>query len=672
MAADNEARQTSMSIDLGGEQVVLERIECMELLGRPFTLTVDIISSLGEIDLLPHLGKPVALKVFEDGVFLRDFHGLITEGEFVSETSNGYHYQLVARPFTHFLAQNRDMAIFQDLSALDIIKKVFTNAGASDVDYAKVSRSYSPRTYCVQYQESDFAFITRLMEEEGLYYYWRHESDRHVLVLCDAPSSHPQGKPASLTWNPEASTVALSGSAERASFGTKSFVNRWHERVTTTGQARVTLRDYDLVKPERPLQAVSSDKQVHPSDAREVYHYPGGFTDESAGTKLGRSRLDAMRHDRQTYSGECQASGLACGTKVSVEGHPVGRLNAGYLIVSAYHSILSETYRSGGGAGSDQPFNVRFDAIPAATAFALPRETPKPVVDGLESAVVSGPDGEEIFTDEYGRVKIRFHWDRGETPGEKSTCWVRVAQFGGLGNIVLPRVGQEVMVDFLHGDPDRPVVMGWVFNNVLKPVYQLPAHKTRAVWRTKRYGDTGSYPNAKALDTGTPGANELRFEDKGGSEEVFLHAERDMNTRIRFEETHHVGATQHIMVGYDRTDDVGRDETTEIGRNQILTVGGNQTEHVKAKREIKVDATDKLTVGQSITVSAGTTIEMTANTSITLKCGPSSIKIDPSGITIQGPMVKADASGAATVQGMMTDIKGATGVTVSGAIVKIN
>jgi type VI secretion system secreted protein VgrG len=228
------------------------------------------------------------------------------------------------------------------------------------------------------------------------------------------------------------------------------------------------------------------------------------------------------------------------------------------------------------------------------------------------------------------------------------------------------------MVDFLHGDPDRPVVMGWVFNNSLKPVYPLPANKTRAVWRTKRYGKTGQYPNAKALDTGTPGANELRFEDKGGAEEVFLHAERDMNTRIRFEETHHVGATQHIMVGYDRTDDVGRHETTTIGTDQKLTVGGNQTEEIGAKREITVGATDKLTVGQSMTVTAGTSIEMTANTSITLKCGPSSIKIDPSGVTIKGPMIKVDASGMATVQSPMTQVKGSGLVKVEAPVVMIN
>jgi len=673
MAASSDMRQTTMAIDLGGEQVVLERIECSEGLGKQFTLSVDIISTLGEIDLLPHLGKPVALKVFEDGRFLRSFHGLVTEGEFVEESQTGFHYRLIARPFTYFLSQNRDMAIFQDQSAVDIIKKVFAAAGASDVDYAKLTGSYRPRTYCVQYRESDFAFLTRLMEEEGIYYFFRHEADRHVLVLCDAPSAHAAGDPPQLTYNPDAASVGLVASADRTTSGAQAFyLSSWHERVSTSGQQKVTVRDFDLKKPERPLQGIASDDGKHANDTREVYLYPLGFTEESAGARQAQVLLQAMRHDRQVYTGESQASGLACGTKVKVAKHPVTRLDGDYLITSAYHSILSESYRSGHGAGGDQPFNVRFEAIPAATPFRMPRITPRPTVEGLESAIVSGPDGEDIFTDEYGRVKVRFHWDRGDTTGEKATCWIRVAQFGGLGNIILPRVGQEVMVDFMHGNPDHPIVCGWVFNNALKPVYSLPDNKTRSVWRTKRYKAAGQYPNAQALDTKEPGANELRFEDKGGKEEVFLHAERDMNVRVRFEETHHVGAARHTKVGWDRTDEVGRDETREVKRNQKLTVTGNQTEEIKAKRDITVTDTDTLKVTASQKIDVSQTIKITSGTGITLTCGASKVEILPGSVKITSPMVTTEASGVNKVAGSVVEVNGSGMIKEQGGVIMLN
>jgi type VI secretion system secreted protein VgrG len=230
------------------------------------------------------------------------------------------------------------------------------------------------------------------------------------------------------------------------------------------------------------------------------------------------------------------------------------------------------------------------------------------------------------------------------------------------------------MVDFLHGDPDQPIVMGWVFNKGIMPIYDLPANKTKAVWRTKRYGDTGQYPNAKSLDTGAPGANELRFEDKGGSEEVFLHAERDMNTRIRFQETHHVGQNQTLMVGYDRKDDVGNNETTTVGAKQTLTVTGDQEETLKANRKIDVANTDKLTVGQSHTIEVGTDLTIKANTSITIQCGPITLKMDAKSgaFSINAPQATMEGVGTAKVTSPMTTLEG-TGInTVKGGMVMIN
>lgn len=651
----DSARQTALEIDLGGEQVLLERVEAVESLSAPFQITIDLISPLGELELLPHLGKPVTVTLSQDGELQRHFHGLAVEGEYTRESSEGFHYRLQLRPWTYFLSHNRDFAIYQELDAVQIVKRVVAAAGISDVDYTCLSKARAAREYCVQYGESDFAFVSRLLEDEGIYYHFRHSEDRHVMVLCEGPSSHSDASPAALTFNPLTLTVFNTDSAARTSAAREYFIQSWVERVTTGGEAKVTVRDFDFEKPERPLEAVAEAAQDHPRDALEVYEYPGGYKEESEGKKLGSVALDSLRTDRRTYRGQSQSSGLSCGAKVQIRKHPTKRLNASYLITHTFHSITAERYRTGPGAG-EESYNVIIEALPATTQWRARRTTPRPVVRGLETAIVTGPDGEEIFTDEYGRVKVRFPWDRSDSPDEKSTCWMRVSQTGGLGNIILPRVGHEVLVDFLGGDPDRPIVVGRVFNRMHMPIYQLPENKTVALWRTKRYGASGSYAKAKELDTGKPGANELRFEDKGGKEEIFLHAERDMKTRIRHQESHHVGCDQEIDIGHDRQETVGNDEKVTITKNREVSIGTN----------------DELTVGSSLKIKAGTTIEIEAGTSITLKVGGSTVKMDPTTIKLESPMIQVTAQATLDAKSPLTTVKGDGMLTLKGGITMIN
>lgn len=653
-------RLSEMSIDLGDEQIVLERLESMEALSGQFSIMVDVISPL-ELDLHPHLGKPCGLKILEDDELLRYFHGLLVSGEYVQESSAGHHYRLTLRPWSWFLSQNRQMAIFQDLTAVDIIKRVFGAAGIADYEL-RLSRQYDIRLYCVQYQESDFAFASRLMEEEGIYYFFRHEAGAHILVLCDSPNAHQPGKPDRLEFNPNSVSVFAADSAKRRSHG-KFYLHSWTERVSTGAEARVAIRDFDFTSPDQPLSAEYAAEGGHAWDDREVFHYPGNYahektgrgTQEQFGRARSRSMLEARRAQRRVFTGTSQAAGITCGMTTMVGNHPVGRMNGSYLVTSTYHNIASETYRSGHGGG-ETSFNVRFEAIPADTPFQAPAITPRPVVQGLESAIVTGPGGEEIYTDEYGRVKVQFHWDRQGQRDEKTTCWIRVSQTGGLGNVILPRVGHEVLVDFLMGDPDRPVVVGRVFNQSHMPIYPLPEHKTRALWRTKRYGQTGSYPEARGLDSGAPGVNELRFEDKGGKEEVFLHAERDMNTRIRFDETHHVGHDQGIMVGRNRDEEVGKKETVKIGTSQTGTIGTD--------RKTKVGKTDTLSVGTDLKITAGKSIEITV--------GASKIKMDPTSITITSPTIKIEGKATVDVKSVMTTVNASGILTLKGSLTKIN
>lgn len=661
--ADAMQRLTKMSIDVGDEQVVLERIESTETLGRPFVINADIISQL-EIDLQPHLGKPASLTVLEDGELQRHFHGLVIAGEYRKESQSGHHYRLIIQPWTYYLAQNRAMAIFQDMTAVAIIKQVIEAAGISDVDYTRLSKPRVSRGYCVQYKESDFAFISRLMEEEGLYYFFQHDADRHVMVLCEGPGCHQPGKPAALKYNANSVSVFSTDSKSRFS-NDGDFLQSWIERVQSTGEAKVTYRDFDFESPDQPLSAEATGQGAHPRDDREIFLYPGRYTREQTGRgdqeKTGQERgqviLDAQRAGRRTFTGTSQSAGLSCGTQVDVAEHPAARMNANYLIISTVHSIASETYRSGA-QDDEQVYNTRFEAITADVAFQPPRVTPRPVVNGLESAIVTGPSGETIFTDKYGRVKVRFHWDRAATPGEKSTCWIRVSQTGGLGNVILPRVGHEVLVDFLDGDPDRPLVVGRVFNKSNMPVYDLPANKTKALWASLNYGEAGEYPESEGLDRGTANlGNRIELEDAGGKQEMYVHAERDMNTRVRFDQTQNVGHCQHEKVGLDRTAKVGRDETVEVVRDQTEKVGQN--------RATRVIGTDTLVVEGALSIES--------LTGISLRVAGSIIRVLPEGVFIQASEVGVLATTDATFSALTNmGVNGGENLTLNGATTNIN
>jgi type VI secretion system secreted protein VgrG len=630
------SRQTRLSIDLGGEQVLLHRIESVEGLSRAFQITVDLYSSLAELDLLPHLGKVGGISVAEDGELSRYFNGIVTEGEYLSETRHGFQYRLVLRPWTHLLSHNSEFAIFQDKTTIDIIKSVLSHSTFAHIDFSGVTTTLPVRPYTVQYGESDFGFISRLMEQDGLYYYFAHGPERHTMMVCDAPAAHKASKHPTLIYNPDAASVGNVDSAVRGTTQ-RNFVSRWHERVITGGESKVTMRDFDFEKPQKPVETKAQAEGSHPLDALEVYQWPGRYKNESEGKRFGKVLLDSRRAERQTYGGETQLASVTAGFKLKLAKHPNGRFNQEYLITRAHHVISAETYGSGDAEGGHA---VVFEAVPAKSQWRAPLATPRPVVQGPETAIVTGPPGEEIYTDEFGRVKVRFHWDRAGTPGEKSTCWIRVSQTGGLGNIILPRVGHEVLVDFIGGDPDRPLVVGRVFNKEQMPIYKLPDHKTRALWRTKTYGQQGNYGAAKSLDTGAPRANELRFEDKGGKEEVFLHAERDMNLRVRHKESHHIGLDQEVKIG--------------------------------GSRKVRIDQTDTLDVGKSIKVTAGTTVEITAATSITLKCGQSTIKIDPTSVTIKTVQLKLQAQATADIKSPMTTVKGDATLTLKGGMTMIN
>ena len=687
-------RDSRLTISIEGEQLELLSVAASEGFSQPFLVTIELLSTLGEFDLLPHLGKPAMVEGLRDGVHMRYFHGIITDGCMVGDSVTGshtwagqvYHYRLTLRPRAFFHALGRNFRIFQEKSVIDIVKKVLADCGiAIDVKLTSESLANRMLKYCVQYGESDFDFVCRLLEEHGLYYYYRHEESDHILVICDGASSHGVSSASPLAFDPYGGSKANAGSAHRGDEG--EYVTEWQALLSTGAESVATMRDWDFEQPGAPRLADTASKADHADDKIEVYTWPGRYYVEGDGKKLSSYQLEARRAQRVRYDGVAATPALQIGQKFALKDHPVGRFNADYLIITTHTTLAAETYRSGSGSSDTA---VHFTAIPVDTQFRAPQVTPRPVACGPETAIVVGPAGEEIYVDKYGRIKVQFHWDRDGQNNEESSCWLRVSQTGGLGNIIIPRIGHEVLVDFINGNPDRPIAVGRVFNAAHMPTYALPDNKTRAVWRTKTYKRDSGDPSygVKPLDSGAPGANEIRFEDKTGGEEMYVHAEKDLNTRVRNNETHKVGGNEDIFVGGNRTEEVDGDEkitikgnrTEEVDGNEKITIKGNRTEavqgdekvDVKGNRTVSITGNDKLSVTGDLKVEVTGQISMSSMQKITLTCGSNSIVIDQCGVTIDAIMLKATGSAMAEIGSPMTTIKGDGMLTAKGGIVMIN
>jgi type VI secretion system secreted protein VgrG len=670
--ADDLKRQTELSLTLaagGGESLKLVRIDAYEALSQPFSISLDVVTR-GDLELLPNLGVAASVTSSIDGETMRHYHGIVTDGTFVEDVQNGYQlYRLTLSPLTWFHEQGSNFRIFQGKTVVQIIQAVLEGAGIEHRIEAAQGRKLA---YCVQYGESDFAFVSRLMEEEGIYYYYQHAEAAHTLVICDGTREHPALGYETLRFNPATDSVVLTDSKVRFAGFQQPFVQHWQERASSGAEARVTMRDYDFQNSRRTVETVAADERLHGFDEIEVYRWPGRYFEPGEGETLARVLLESRRAQRLRYEGTSRYAGFQAGFTFSLARHPHERFNRKYMVVACRSHMAAEHYASGM-EGSES--EVDFTAIPNDVPFRAPLVTPRPVTRGPETAVVTGPPEEEIHVDKFGRIKVQFHWDREGKLDDTSSCWIRVSQTGGLGNIIIPRVGHEVLVDFINGNPDRPIVVGRVFNDEHMPVYDLPENKTKALWRSKTYKrDSGeALSDAVGLDTGKPGANELRFEDKTGGEEVFLHAEKDMNTRIRNCETHHVGKDVEIQVGHNRTETVGDNEKIEIGADREEKVGGTETVTVTGDRTVTIQSNDKLDVAQALSVQAGTTIEIKANTSITLQVGSSKIVIDQASIkAIATAVLDLKGQATATLSSPMTQIEGSGLLVEKGGLVMIN
>ena len=729
-----DGRPIAVTTPLGKDKLLLIGISGQESISRLFNFQLELLATNAnskDVAFDKLLGQKISVEITADKSDKRYISGLcnrVVEGEQDTEFTT-YHLEIV--PQFWLWTRKAQSRIFQQMSVPDILKKVLE--GMDPAPSFELQGTFEKRDYFVQYRETDFNFACRLMEEEGIYFFFNHTSDGHKMVLSNSPQSHPD-----VPINSKLIYETIAG-------GTRSEerVFQW-QKSQELRSGKYTLWDHSFELPHKHLEAsepiqgsVQAGKVAHKltvggNDKLELFDFPGEYAQRFDGVSSGggdqAAELDKIFKDnartvkirmQEEASASLVAHGsstcrqLVAGHKFSLERH--FNADGKYVLTSVSHSASLDSYR----AGSQDEFRYtnQFTSQPLELPFRPARLTPKPVVQGTQTAVVVGPPGEEIWPDKYGRVKVQFHWDREGKNDAKSSCWVRVTTMWAgkqWGMVHIPRIGQEVVVAFEEGDPDQPLIVGSVYNFEQMPPYKLPDHKTQSGLKSR-----------SSKQAGAANFNEFRFEDKKDSEQIYIHAEKNFDGVIENNETRKVGfdkkdkgdqtievfnnqvlkvgcskasdGSQTIDVYKDRTEtvetgnetvtikkgnrtvkvDTGNDtHTIKTGNRTVQLDKGNDTHQLKmGNRDVKIDlGNDALTIkmgNQTTKLKLGKS-STEAMQGIELKVGQSSIKIDQMGVTIKGMMVKIEGQIQTEVKGLMTTVQGSAMTTVKGAITMIN
>ncbi|WP_319577111.1 type VI secretion system tip protein TssI/VgrG [uncultured Desulfobacter sp.] len=581
-------RHIAIDTPLGEDVLLLQRFSAHEEMSCLFTFDLDLLSKDYEIDFEDIIGQNVTVSMELPGGGKRYWNGFINRFEQVVSTRRKFaQYEATMVPWLWFLTLTSDCRIFQEKTVPDIVKKVFKDLGFSDIE-DRLSPGYRTWNYCVQYRETHFNFVSRLMEQEGIYYYFLHEKGKCTIVLCDSLSKHDKyGDYGEIKYIPDTSHSSLQ---ER--------ISDWAiQKQVLPGKFAHT--DYNFEKPSTSLMSTEKDQKSHARGKYEIYDFPGEYPEKADGDRYAKVRMEELAHAHEVCTGQSDSRGLCSGYKFKLSNHPRGDQNREYLILSTDYQAAAENYETSGGI--DDMCACFFTVIPGAVQYRQERKTPKPVIQGTQTAVVTGPAGEEIHTNKYGQVKVQFHWDREGKNDENSSCWIRVRQTWagkGWGGLYIPRIGQEVIVDFLEGDPDQPIVVGTVYHATNMPPYDLPAEKTKSTLKSDS-------------TIGGGGSNEFRFEDKKGSEEVYLHGQKDWTIAIENDKNQTIGHDETMSVGNNRTKTVGVDQSESIGKNKSITVGTNHDEKVGANKTETIGANKSLTVGANQTDTVAVAKAMT-------------------------------------------------------------
>jgi type VI secretion system secreted protein VgrG len=647
MAYSQVDRIASVTTALGETDLLLYRMTGKEQMSQLFEYELELLSEKNDIDLKALLGKKITVKLALSDRKHRTFQGVVTRISLFGMLGRLYYYRATMRPKPWMLTRSSNCRIFSNMTVPDIVKKLLNEHGYADLEN-KLSSGYESREYCVQYRESDFNFISRLMEEEGIYYYFKHSDSQHAMVLCDDISGHATPAKQEIQFLP----------VENQGRRLKEHLHEWQisEEIQSGSYEH---DDYDFEKPKAELKSTSNDPAGHDSDDKAVYDYPGNYVKPALGDQYAKVRMQELRAGFEYISAAGNTRKLATGNKFDLNGFPRRDQNQEYIVVSTQIMVQNNGYESYGIPSCEEPYQCSYRVISSKLTFRPPRTSRIPIVQGVQTAVVVGKSGEEIYTDKYGRVKVQFHWDRDGKNDENSSCWVRVAQVWAgkqWGAVHIPRIGQEVIVDFLEGNPDRPIITGRVYNADNMPPYALDANKTQSGIKTRSTKD-GAAENF----------NEIRFEDKKGDEELYIHAEKNFTRTVENDDTHKIGfdkknpGNQKVDIYNNRT------VTLDQGNDELTVKMGNR------KAEIKQGNDDvKVAMGnRTIKVDMGKIAEE-AMQSIELKVGQSSILINQQGVTIKGMMITIEGQTKADLKSPLTTVSGDGMLTVKGGVIMIN
>ena len=662
-----ENRQAVIETPLGPDALMLQHFSGSESLSKDFSYTMTVLSEDAAIDGNALVGKRISITYCDEDDRKRHFNGFVSKFEYnqhVEEPVKSAAYTIEMVPWLWFLRHNSDCQIFQEMSAPDIIKQIFNELGYNDFR-DELTETYPTREYCVQYSESDFNFVCRLMEEEGIFFYFEHTKDKHTLVICDSPSGYFDLQETEVQYSP------------RAQEQFKQLTSWRHVYEFRPG--KVTQKDFNFKNPTDGLATNRTSKvKFEESSKLEVYQYPGLYDEESKGGRLTKVRLEELEAEHDHVVGSGSYLNFAPGGKFEVHKHiRPGEQGRSYALVEVHTEITSNL---GFESHQGDDFTNSFRCIPAETAFRPVRTTPKPVVEGPQTAIVA-TDGQEIVVDEHARVKVQFHWDRYGQRDVNSSCWIRVSQHHagkGWGMIDIPRQDEEVIVSFLNGDPDRPIITGRVYNGDNQPPFSLKGAGSNAENKTRRGNMTKSYEAS--------GYNEMSMDDTAGQEQIRIHGQYNMDTTVQndqtatvnnnrtktiaVDETNSIGNNRETSVGVNHTETVGVDQTMSVGSNQTLAVGANQSttvgasqvnqvammlnEMIGANSTESVGMTKMTTVGAAMVETVGATkmtnvgqnYSLSVGSKISIVCGDSKLMMEKNGkITLEGKDILIKGSG---------------------------
>ncbi len=655
MTLTQKNRQIAIGTPLGEDMLLLRGIKGREGISIPFSFELDMVSEFDSIEFSDIIGKNVTVSiVLEDGD-IRYINGIISRfaqesGEGIMESGHQLgHYTATMVPWLWLLSRTTDSRIFQNLTGPDIVEKIFSEKGFTDFKLS-LQETYNTRDYCVQYQETDLDFVSRLLEEEGIYYYFQHENGKHTMIMADSPVEHKIC--------PGKETVRYESNLDQVIL--EEDVITKFDKIQEIRIGKYTVNDFNFELPSTDLKVeATSQEQIGPGE-RELYEFPAGYSTRADGDRLANIRMEAHEARITTITGKSTCRAFCPGYRFELTEHFRDDLNDKfYVLVSVEHEIFESIGDSGKDTGSS--YENKFTCIPYEVPFRPPLLTKKPVISGVQTAIVVGPSGQEIYTDKYGRVKVQFHWDREGNRDENSSCWVRVSQAWagpGWGGVIIPRIGHEVIIDFIEGDPDRPIITGRVYHGTNMPPYPLPDEKTKSTLKSQS-------------TIGGGGFNEIRFEDKKGKEEIFVHAQKDMNEIILNNMSTSVGANQSISVGNDQTTTVTKNRTITIKENNdVLTVkAGTRTVTVKGDTTLTVQAGNySATAQKGVSVhgqSKGVAIKGQGKGVIVKGTGGS-------GVSVSGtPNFEAQGTSQAKIKSKLVSIKGSARVDIAAPLINV-